>query len=107
MKYSAHLAEDAENDLFDIFRYVAEEDSPAKAEKLINNIEAVCNKLADLPEREHIPPELERIGIFSYREVHFKPYRIIYQILEKEVFIHCILDGRRDMEEILHHRMLR
>jgi len=107
MKYSVHLAEDAEYDLFYIFRYVAEEDSPTKAEKLIDNIEAICNKLADLPERGHIPPELERIGIFSYREVHFKPYRIIYQIVEKDVIIHCVLDGRRDMEEILHHRMLR
>ncbi len=107
MKFSVHLIEDAEDDLFDICRYVAEEDSPKKAEKLINGIEEICSNLEELPERGHLPPELERIGIFSYREVHFKPYRIIYQIMDKDIFIHCILDGRRDMEEILQHRMLR
>lgn len=107
MKFSVHLIEEAENDLFDIYRYFAEEASPEKAEILINNIEEICSSLEELPERGHLPPELERIGIFSYRELHFKPYRIIYQIMDNDIFIHCILDGRRDMEDILQHRMLR
>lgn len=107
MKFSVHLIKDAQDDLFDIYRYVAEEDSPERAGRLIDSIEEVCNGLEELPERGHLPPELERIGIFSYREVHFKPYRIIYQIMDKDIFIHCILDGRRDMEDILQHRMLR
>ena len=107
MKYSVSLVEGAEDDLFDIYRYVAEADSLTKAEKLLENIENVCSNLAEFPDRGHLPPELERVGILSYRQVCFKPYRIIYQIIEKNIFIHCILDGRRDMEEILYHRMLR
>jgi len=107
MKFSVHLIGDAEDDLFDIYLYVAEENSPEKAEKLINSIEETCTSLEELPDRGHLPPELERIGIFSYREVHFKPYRIIYQIMDRDIFIHCVLDGRRDMEDILQHRMLR
>jgi mRNA-degrading endonuclease RelE of RelBE toxin-antitoxin system len=38
--------------------------------------------LADNPERGHIPPELERIGVYEYREIHVKVYRIIYQVLD-------------------------
>jgi len=37
----------------------------------------------------------------------FKPYRIIYQIDDPNVFIHCILDGRPDMSTLLERRLLR
>ena len=60
-----------------------------------------------MPERGHIPPELERIGVFGFREIHFKPYRIVYEIERKGVFIHCVLDGRRDLQELLESRLLR
>jgi toxin ParE1/3/4 len=43
----------------------------------------------------------------EFREIHFKPYRIIYQIIDKRVFVHCVLDGRRDLQELLERRMLR
>jgi toxin ParE1/3/4 len=43
----------------------------------------------------------------EYREIHFKPYRIIYQIVGRKVFIHCVLDGRRALQEVLEHRLLR
>ena len=63
--------------------------------------------LADNPERGRIPPELERIGVYEYLEIHVKAYRIIYQIIDNDVFIHCILDGRRDLLELLEYRILR
>ena len=57
--------------------------------------------------RGHPPPELERIGMLDFKEIHYKPYRIIYEIYKSEVFVHCILDGRRDLQELLHKRVLR
>ena len=57
--------------------------------------------------RGHIPPELERVGVYEYREIYFKPYRIIYQIVESDVYIHCVLDSRRDLEDLLQERLLR
>jgi toxin ParE1/3/4 len=42
-----------------------------------------------------------------FREIHFKPYRIIYQIVESDVYIHAVLDGRRDLQELLEIRLLR
>ena len=63
--------------------------------------------LAELPNRGHIPPELDRIGVVEYREIHFKPYRIIYQVIESKVYIHCILDGRRELHELLEKRIIR
>ncbi len=60
-----------------------------------------------MPDRGHLPPELERIGVLEFREVFFKPYRIIYQIIGNNVYVHCILDDGRDMQDTLQQRVLR
>lgn len=107
MKYNIHIISDAEEDIFSIYKYVTINDSVEKAEYLIKNIEDRIYKLASLPNRGHYPPELERIDIQEYREIHFKPYRIIYTIEDTEAFIHCVLDGRRDLSDLLQKRLIR
>ncbi len=106
-KYDVYFIADAEDDLYEIYAYVAKHDSIAKADSLLDKLEATCNKLSTLPDRGHLPPELERIGIFDCREIHYKPYRIIYQVIEANVYIHCILDGRRDLAQLLQERLIR
>ena len=106
-KYNVYFVADAEKNLFELYNYVATYDSVTKAKNLLNKIEQTCNKLSKLPDRGHLPPELERIGIFNYKEIHYKPYRIIYQIIECNVYIHCILDGHRDLSQLLQERLIR
>ncbi|MEA2012466.1 MAG: type II toxin-antitoxin system RelE/ParE family toxin [Verrucomicrobiota bacterium] len=60
-----------------MWSYVAQYDSIENADSLIECIENTVNSLSQFPERGHIPHELERINISNFREVHFKPYRII------------------------------
>jgi toxin ParE1/3/4 len=91
----------------DIYHYVSIHDSEDRAKYLLDKIETTCSSLKEFPERGHMPPELERIGVYQYREVHFKPYRILYEISERSVFIHCVLDGRRSLQEVLERRLLR
>jgi len=107
MKFSVMLIQEAEDDLFDIYGYILNNDSPAHAEYVLLKLQGACVSLDEMPERGHIPPELERIGITEFKEIHFKPYRIIYEIEKKTVFIHCILDGRRDVQDLLERRLLR
>jgi len=107
MEYKIYIIADAEEDIFSIVKYVASTDSINQAELLPGNIEEKISNLSELAGRGQLPPELERIGIYEYREIHFKPYRIIYQIIESDVFIHCVLDGRRDLEDLLQERLLR
>lgn len=106
-KYSVVITIDAEDDLVDIYRYVLLNDTREKADRLLDNIEKVISRLTALPLRGSYPPELERSAVYDYREVFFKPYRIIYQISGAEVYVHCVLDGRRDMPSLLHQRLLR
>lgn len=107
MKYNVYILSDAEEDLFDIYQYVVLSDSPLKAERLIQKLKDLCVRLEEYPDRGHVPPELATIGVYDYQKIHCKPYRVIYQVVGKDVFIHCVLDGRRDMQELLQHRLLR
>jgi toxin ParE1/3/4 len=107
MKYGVYIISDAEEDIINLYNYIAISDSVDKAEQLLHKIQYTCSSLAELPNRGHIPPELERIGVIEYREIHFKPYRIIYQVVESNVYIHCILDGRKELQELLEKRIIR
>lgn len=107
MKYDVHLISDAQEDLFELYLYVANTDTPEKAERLIRKIEKTCAKLESISIRGYIPPELQAIGVNQYLQIHYKSYRIIYEIRNSKVFVHCIIDGRRDLRELLHNRLLR
>ncbi len=52
------------------------------------------------------PPELAALGIRAYREVFFKPYRLIYRVEKRRVVVFLIADGRRDMQSLLARRLL-
>ena len=52
------------------------------------------------------PKKLLDIGIREYREVLFKPYRIIYRVMNENVYVLVIADGRRDMRTLLERRLL-
>lgn len=105
--YRVRLAEEAELDLIDIYRYISLQDSVENADYVLGQLESLCSRLTELPERGHVPPELDRIDVTNYREVNFKPYRVIYEVIRQDVFIHCILDGRRDMSSLLQRRLIR
>ncbi|MBI4690897.1 MAG: type II toxin-antitoxin system RelE/ParE family toxin [Nitrospirae bacterium] len=107
MKYKVRITGVAQDDLYSIYTYVANNDSPGKAEHLLDNIERAIVSLETMSARGNHPPEMQRWGILDFREVFFKPYRIIYEIKEKSVFIHAVLDGRRNCEDLLQQRLLR
>ena len=107
MKHQVLVIAEAEEDIFDIYKYVLRADGRNRADHLLAKLQETCQSLAEMPRRGHSPPELERVGVSGYREIHFKPYRIIYQIVGRKVFIHCVLDGRRNLQDILERRMLR
>ena len=106
MPYDVFLTNDAEKDLDDIYEYIYVNDSPTKAEYVLGEIEKASHTLKGLPEKGTYPNELIKLGIKQYREIFFKPYRIIYQIRKKTVYIMLITDGRRDMQTLLQRRLL-
>lgn len=107
MPFEVLLSEDAERDIEDIYRYVAQHDAIEKADRLLVAIEETCLGLSELPERGSVPKELLPLGMTEFREVHYKPYRMIYRIVGRRVVVYCVVDGRRDMQGSLHRRLIR
>ena len=106
-KYSVQFDLSAEDDLVEIYKYVATNESMERADKLYSLLKKACKGFALFALRGHIPPELLEVGVVEYREIHYKPYRIFYSVEKKMVNVHCVLDGRRDIETILQERSLR
>ncbi len=105
--YRIKMTEDAEQDIVDIYNYIAENDSPDKASPVLEKLEEKILTLSTLPHRGNVPKELDYIGVTEYREIHFKPYRIIYRVVNSEIIVLCCVDGRRDMISFLERRLLR
>ena len=64
------------------------------------------SRIEELSERGSHPPELSALGIRDYREVFFKPYRVIYRVQAPSVWVYVVADGRRDMQRLLARRLL-
>jgi toxin ParE1/3/4 len=105
--YTVFLTLDAVDDLKAIHDYIYNHDSPTGADYVIGQIEKSFGRLSMFPERGAYPPELLELGIKEYREVFFKPYRILYRIQRNKVFVMMIADGRRDLQTLLLRRLLK
>ena len=106
-RYHVRLTDEVEYDLVDLFEYIARKDSVDNAWYVLEQLDTLILSLDQQPERGHYPPELVKRGVKDYREVHFKPYRVIYEIIGNHVVILGCFDGRRDMQSLLERRLLR
>lgn len=105
-RYSVELTSDAQLDLDDIADYIGAHDGMERAEHVARGIEKAYAGPAVFPNQGAYPRELMETGNRNFREVHFKPYRIIYRVYERKVVVFLIADGRRDMQALLTSRIL-
>lgn len=104
--YQVLLTADSEQDLEQLYDYIAEFDCIAHADHVLDAVMAAVDGLAQFPERGSIPKELAALGIKEYRQTSVKTYRVIYRVIDTAVVIYLILDGRRDMQSVLARRLL-
>ena len=107
MAFQVHLTRDATRDLEEICDDIDRRSSSARARHVLGQIQKVFGSLSAHPQRGNFPAELLDIGIREYREVFFRPYRIIYRVMDDIVYVLVIADGRRDMQALLQQRLLR
>ncbi|MCP5163408.1 MAG: type II toxin-antitoxin system RelE/ParE family toxin [Hahellaceae bacterium] len=106
MVHPVFLTHDASRDLEALYDYIESHDVPGKADYVLDQIEQAFSSLSENPERGVYPKELLAVGLREYREIFFKPYRIIYRIVAEKVYVMVIADGRRDMQALLQRRLL-
>ena len=94
-----------EKDLKNIIEYIAE-NSSQNAFNVLQQIREKASDLDSFPERGRIVPELQDQGIFLYRELIIKPWRMIYRVTGNRVFVLSLIDSRQNVEDILLKRIV-
>ncbi|MBF0630701.1 MAG: type II toxin-antitoxin system RelE/ParE family toxin [Magnetococcales bacterium] len=107
MHFEVLMTRSAMRDLEELHDYIARHDAPGKADHVLDAVTDVIDSLARFPGRGTHPQELHSLGIKEFREICFKPYRVIYRIQGQRVYILLIADGRRDFQTLLKRRFLR
>jgi len=105
MPFEVLLTDSAVRDLEDIYDYIDKHDDSATAVRVLERLEAAIERLVTDPERGSRSKELLALGIREYRQVFFKPYRVIYRVMGRRIYVYLITDGRRDMQTLLARRL--
>ncbi|HOA13480.1 MAG TPA: type II toxin-antitoxin system RelE/ParE family toxin [Myxococcota bacterium] len=105
-RYRVVVDADAGADLRELKKFLQEREGPLRAHGVVVEIRKMIASLAHQPNRGTRPPELDEIGVREFREVFFKPYRIIYRVFPDQIVVMLVSDGRRDMRTLLSRRML-
>jgi toxin ParE1/3/4 len=105
-RYTVYWTETAHNDLENIIAYISN-DSIDNALHILSKIREKAETLYSLPDRGRIVPELKFHNIENYRELILYPWRIMYKIDDNKVYVLSVLDGRRNIEDILLERLLK
>jgi len=95
----------AERDFLAIIEYIAN-DSPSRAYEIFKEVKRRASGLRSFPERGRVVPELQEQGITQYHELIIGPWRLIYRISEKQVYVLSMFDSRRSVEDILLRRFV-
>ena len=101
-----HIAPEADRDITEIFEYLLEAEGLEVAKKLVETLDEAIRSLHSLPRRGKYPPEFQTKGITLFREIQCYPWRVFYRVVDEEVWILAVLDGRRNIAQLLPKRLV-
>jgi len=104
--YKVVWANVAKQDLVEIIQYI-KTDSPVAAAGCLKKIKAKAADLNAFPQRGRVVPELHAQGLVQYHELIISPWRVIYRFSEHSVYVLSVIDGRRNVEDVLLNRLVR
>jgi plasmid stabilization system protein ParE len=96
----------ARADLEAIIDYLAA-DTPVGALAVLDQLAGRATELSSQPLRGRVVPELRTVGVQHYRELIERPWRLIYRVESHRVLVMAVLDGRRDLPDLLLQRLVR
>jgi toxin ParE1/3/4 len=104
-KYFIKWTAPAREDINEIIDYISKTNINY-AIKILDDIEKNVKNLDMPPERYRVVPELEKYGYLLYREIIVEYWRIIYKVENDFVYIMLVIDGRRNLEDLLLKKMI-
>ena len=106
MSYKVIWSEDASLDLVDIISYIKSHSGKGIAKKIYTRIKSKIENIIDFPKAGIVVPELVNIGITDIYQIIESPWKIYYKILEDKILVLSVIDGRRNLEEILYKKII-
>jgi plasmid stabilization system protein ParE len=107
MEMKIVILESAEYDLKELKDYLVKNFCAETWENTYIKLKKVIRNLKAFPDIGTIPDELEKLSISQYRQVISGMNRIIYEVRRNTIYIHVIMDARRDTMSLLTRRLLR
>lgn len=101
------LAPAASHDISDILEYLLVSAGADIALATNDRLDASLESLRSLADRGRAVPELRARGVTTYREIMASPYRILYRVKRREVWVVAVVDHHRDVDALLHARARR
>jgi plasmid stabilization system protein ParE len=101
------ILESAEHDLKELKDYIIKNFSVETWQITYDKIKTAIRNLKSFPYAGSIPEELEKLNLSQYRQVLSGMNRIIYEVRLNIIYIHIIMDTRRDLKSLLTKRLLR
>jgi plasmid stabilization system protein ParE len=93
--------------LQDIRRYIIKKFGNSTWSETKAKIYKELKQVEEFPLKGSVPEELSEFSLLGYHQVISGQNRIIYQITDAFIYIHIIIDTRRDLKDVLAKRLLR
>jgi plasmid stabilization system protein ParE len=107
MSLKVVILESAEHDLKELRDYVVKNFSVEIWQNTYGKLKETIRNLKAFPQAGAIPEEITKLNLSQYRQVLSGMNRIIYEVRQDTLYIHMVVDARRDMESLLTRRLLR
>jgi toxin ParE1/3/4 len=106
MKHEIIWSKDAGDELFEIVSYIKNNTGKITAEKIYTKIMNEVKRVSENVTGRRVAPILKDFGINYIHQLNIKPWIIFYKVENKEMKIISIIDGRRNLEEILYKKII-
>lgn len=106
MSYKIIWSEDASLNLVDIVSYIKLHSGKKIAKEIYTRIKKKVDNIIDFSKAGLIVPELYSIGITDIYQILESPWKIYYKILDDKILVLSVIDGRRNLEEILYRKII-
>ena len=106
MKHEIIWSKDAGDELVEIISYIKYNTGNITAKKINEKIMNEAERISENPEGRRISPLLREFGINHIHQFNISPWIVYYKLENDKMEIVSIIDGRRNLEEILYKKIM-
>ncbi|MCL2127807.1 MAG: type II toxin-antitoxin system RelE/ParE family toxin [Treponema sp.] len=106
MKTEIIWSKDSGDELTEIISYIRYNTGKITADKIYGKIIYEITKVSENAEGRGLSPLLKEFGINDIHQLNINPWIIYYRAGKNKMEIISIIDGKRNLEEILYSKMI-